>query len=121
MDRWLAIEAIQGAIDREKEHEPNDGIIGMSFQIAEQIISLLRDFGEPPHVMTLEEVRKADIVFLEYQGIIWKGLVFGKKDEIIFTDYTGNRFFECREYGDTWRCWNEHPTQEQRESKGWNI
>lgn len=121
MDRWLAIEAIQGAIDREKAHEPNDGIIGMSFEIAEGLIKLLKDFGQPPRVMTLEEVRKADTVFLEYQGFTWKGVVHPKKGEVIFTDWTGNRYFEDEEYGDTWRCWNERPTLKQMEEAGENA
>lgn len=78
-----------------------------------------------PRVMTLEEVKEADFVDLEYQDVIWEQCsVQGYpdfKDGIILVDHTGARYFEESEYNDFWRCWSDVPTYEQRKSTPWEM
>ena len=78
-----------------------------------------------PRVMTLDEVKEADFVDLEYQDVIWEQCsVQGYpdfKDGIILVDHTGARYFEESEYNDFWRCWSDVPTYEQRKSTLWEI
>ena len=78
-----------------------------------------------PRIMTLEEVKEADFVDLEYQGVIWEQCsVQGYpdfKDGIILVDPTGARYFDERDYNDSWRCWSDFPTWEQRGSTAWGM
>jgi hypothetical protein len=78
-----------------------------------------------PRVMTLEEVKEADFVDLEYQDVIWEQCsVQGYPDfadGIILVDHTGARYFEESEYNDFWRCWSDVPTYEQRKSTPWEM
>lgn len=65
----------------------------------------------------------------ERQGVIWNllPLEIGAKashpdtgtDYLLFITYHGIRKFECDEYNQTWRCWTERPTNEQREAAPW--
>ncbi len=40
-------------------------------------------------------------------------------DYLFFITYHDIRKFECSEYNQTWRCWTQHPTNEQREATPW--
>lgn len=50
MEMWTPetmIAAIEGAIEREKAHEENSGLVAMSFQIAEMVlIPMLKDLDQ---------------------------------------------------------------------------
>ena len=41
-------------------------------------------------------------------------------DYLFFITYHDIRKFECSEYNQTWRCWTQRPTNEQREATPWD-
>jgi len=40
-------------------------------------------------------------------------------DYLFFITYHDVRKFECSEYNQTWRCWTQRPTDEQRRAEPW--
>ena len=70
-----------------------------------------------PKVMTLEDVKTADFVNLEFQDVIWEDcavLVSDLSPEITFVDPESRRMFlNENAYNDTWRCWTGVPTMAQ--------
>ena len=74
--------------------------------------------------MTLEEVKEADFVDLEFQDVIWEQCyVYGYpdfKEGIQLIDYTGTRYFDESSYNDEWRCWSNPPTSKEREETPWD-
>lgn len=79
--------------------------------------------GDEPHprVMTIEEVKSADFAYLEFQDAIWHCAVRWESlcKDVLFSDYTGNRYMDIKSYGDLWRCWDKRPSTELRELTPW--
>lgn len=75
-------------------------------------------------VMTLDEVKEADFVHLEFQDVIWEqcyvsGYPDFKEGIILIDPVIGARYFDERSYNDEWRCWTNMPTPKQREGTPW--
>ena len=73
---------------------------------------------------------------LNYKGAVWPELTFGdghravmppcmSENDVMSDGTTGLRStssilrMEYNEYGKTWRCWTQKPTDEQREAEPW--
>lgn len=94
-------------------------------------IALLK--AQEPRVMDVDEViacEKGAVLWVEErQGVIWN--LFPLEIDVnsihpdtgtaylFFITYHDLRKFECDEYNQTWRCWTERPTKEQREDASW--
>ncbi len=82
--------------------------------------------AQEPRVMTLEEVRKAEIAWIEQVGTVVPAMkVATSKKEIMLFAYThdGGVFYvniKPDYYGKVSRCWTSRPTDEQREKEPWN-
>lgn len=76
--------------------------------------------AQKPRVMTLEEVKIADVVFLEFQDVITTRIVdtwFGNGDgDIRLVGMDGTLCMAKAAYNDSWRCWTSRPTEEQRKA-----
>ena len=107
----------------------NDGIdenVECKQKWADDALSLLK--AQEPRVMTLEEITKTEVVWLECYGIcsnMFKAAL--PRHPININDATWD--FETHpytevmflaEYGKNWRCWTSRPTDEQREVIQWN-
>lgn len=93
-------------------------------------VSLLKDAlellkAQEPRVMTLEEIAKSEIGFLEFtteEDITQALLIDVYADNtvgVITPDEDGEYWLPTNEYGKTWRCWTSRPTDEQREKVKW--
>lgn len=84
-------------------------------------------------VMTLEEVKCSEVVYLEdftepddgVEPIIRPAVnIEAKNGGIVMLDSVawdeGFIFVVDSEYGKTWRCWTQRPTDEQRKATPWN-
>lgn len=83
--------------------------------------------AQEPRVLTLEEITKTDVVWLECYGIcsnLFKAAL--PKHPLNINDstwdfqthpYTETMFLA--EYGKNWRCWTSKPTDEQRKATPW--
>jgi len=74
--------------------------------------------------MTLEEVKTAEVVFMEFQDVITTRIVdtwFGNGDgDIRLAGMDGTRYMGKDAYNDSWRCWTSRPTDEQRKAVKWD-
>lgn len=98
-----------------KEHAPND-------REWTDAIALLK--AQEPRVMTLEEALAADYVYLEIKlhaslpcdccilAVDPDGGILPLK-----RGFAG--YLDGEEYGETWRCWTQRPSDEQREATPW--
>ena len=88
----------------------------------EQAIAMLK--AQEPRVLTLEEVKTAEVVFLEFQDVITIRIVdtwFGNGDgDIRLVGMDGTRYMAKAAYNDSWRCWTSRPTEEQRKAVKWD-
>lgn len=88
--------------------------------------------GQTARVMTLEEVKDNEVMYLEdftepddgVEPIIRPAVnVEAKNGGIVMLDSAtwdeGFIFVVDSEYGKTWRCWTQRPTDEQREAVKW--
>ena len=79
--------------------------------------------AQEPRVLTLEEVKTAEVVFLEFQNVITIRIVdtwFGNGDgDIRLVGMDGARYMAKDAYNDSWRCWTAKPTEEQRKAAEW--
>jgi len=99
----------------------------------DSIVNLLKD--QSPHLLTLEEVRQSDAVFLETHG--WSGLAneeihetvlhtdedrYDFSDVIVqFVDQEGCEIVCVKDrYNIEWRCWNRKPSYEQWKEAKWD-
>ena len=88
-----------------------------------------------PRMMKVDEVMACEVGTVlwveERQGVTWNlfpleidvssthpdtGIAY-----LFFVTYHDIRKFECDEYNQTWRCWTERPTNEQREAEPWTV
>ena len=80
--------------------------------------------AQEPRVMTLEEVKTAEVVFMEFQDVITTRIVdtwFGNGDgDIRLAGMDGTRYMGKDAYNDSWRCWTSRPTDEQRKAVKWD-
>ena len=94
------------------------------FNAAEQALALLK--AQEPRVMTLEEVNALDWDYCyleqerlpgkEYRGMLGKYIMTC----VTWPSITAAKISSGAEnYGRTWRCWTERPTDEQREATPW--
>lgn len=90
--------------------------------------------GQTARVMTLEEVKDNEVMYLEdftepddgVEPIIRPAVnVEAKNGGIVMLDSVawdeGFIFVVDSEYGKTWRCWTQRPTDEQREAAAWTT
>ena len=93
--------------------------------VIELLVGALRDALEKPmqKPLTLEELKKAEVVWIEYS----------EEDEpaLAFVESIGdkNAYFSARkgicvhafidQFGSMWRCWTSRPTDEEREAAAW--
>lgn len=78
-----------------------------------------------PRVLTLEEVKQADVVWNEFGSVdgYVKCMLFDRIDkdgDLSFAERNGATiYFSPSEYNKSWRCWSARPTAEQMEQTGW--
>jgi len=106
---------------------------------AETVINMLRGEinqlrkAQEPRVMCAAEVAacpKGTVLWVEEaQGVVWNLFPLEIEissthpntgtDYLFFITYHDVRKFECSEYNQTWRCWTQRPTDEQRRAEPW--
>ena len=100
--------------------------VKVPLDLAKAALSLLK--AQEPRVMTLEEIKKAEVVWLECYGICsnmfkaalpWHSLSINNATWD-FKTYPYTEVMFLAEYGRNWRCWTSRPTDEQREAVKWN-
>ena len=86
-----------------------------------ELIALLK--AQQSRVMTLEEVKTADVVFMEFQDVITTRIVdtwFGNGDgDIRLAGMDGARYMAKDAYNDSWRCWTSRPDEKVRAETPW--
>jgi len=95
------------------------------FKLITDAFDLLKE--HKPRVMTLEEITKTDVVWLECYGIcsnLFKAALPGHPLNIndATWDFQTHPYTEVMflvEYGKNWRCWTSKPTDEQRKATPW--
>ena len=67
--------------------------------------------AQAPRVMTLEEARNVEVVWVE-----------DRNEREIYPCIVKNNMNDSKlyKYGVQWRCWTARPTEEQREGQDWN-
>ena len=96
---------------------------GEEAEVIDDVISLLKE--QEPRVMTLEEIEKSEIGFLEFtheEDIMPALLIDVYADDtvgVITPDEDGEYWLPTNEYGKTWSCWSARPTDEQRKEAKW--
>lgn len=78
-----------------------------------------------PRVLTLEEVEKSEVGFLEWKDddVISALITDIYADDtvgVITPDEDGEYWLQASDYGKTWRCWSERVTDEQRKVVKWD-
>ena len=101
-----------------------------SEEIADHLISNGVTVKEPQKPLTLEQTLEKRVVYLEFKHLLLQEPVVmfrawneWEDAEIIHYDRIGCQYsnIDCEEndYGKTWRCWAEKPTEEEREAAEW--
>ena len=90
-------------------------------ELARDALALLK--AQEPRVMTLEELVRDNVVWLEdydkenvVPGIYCDG---HDGDRVFATKMHGYLFVKDDDYMIRWRCWTSRPTDEQREAVKW--
>ena len=98
-----------------------------------RILLNMHNGSEEPHVMTLEEARRAlhneDFIIVEEPHT--KEIILGMRDTykwdltdgsyFDFNDLDmGSDYADCKGYGHLFRFWTSRPTEEQRKAVKWN-
>lgn len=92
----------------------------------EQQAEIERLKEKQPRVLTLEEVKQADVVWNEWTSVdgYVESMLFYRIDsdgDLMFAERTGATiYFSPSEYNKSWRCWSARPTAEQMEQTGWD-
>lgn len=90
-------------------------------QAIDEICELLEE--HEPRVMTMEEVKTAEVVFLEFQDVITTRIVdtwFGNGDgDIRLAGMDGTLYMAKAAYNDSWRCWTSRPDEKRRAETPW--
>ena len=87
-------------------------------------LELLKEYE--PRVLTLEEIARSEVVWLECNGICDDMLEPAIPWDVDITDETWQFVMITvdtmflQEYEKTWRCWNQKPSDEQRKDVKWN-
>lgn len=92
-------------------------------QAIERIKGLALLKAQEPRVMTLEEIPDAVFGWIEMFGQLIPCVL-----EDVYADDTvgfaniedGHDYLCASDYNKTWRCWNQRPTDAQREAEPWN-
>ena len=107
----MTIDFLIGAIRASRDLHP---------QVKTELEEILNRY---PTVMTLEEIRAADFVHVEFQGVIWENCavhVIPEENEIRFTDEENRSLYlDESSYQDAWRCWTEFPSGKRMEEEPW--
>lgn len=110
---------LQDALALLKTQDFQDNFIGLSEQAF---------FNPSPRVMTLEEVQKAEVVWLEDRNgylmepvLIMLGSDMNGVVAIVMTTVYGVVTMPNDKYGITFRCWTGRPTKEQKEATPWET
>ena len=79
-----------------------------------------------PRVLTLEEVKQADVVWCEWgcaDGYV-VCMLFDKIDPDgdyrLIESNGGGLYYSSSEYNESWRCWSARPTDEQMKATEWD-
>ena len=124
-EREKMLEILQGLCIKEKIGE------GLTMrekfeQIADQLIANGVTVKEPQKPLTVEELKRMDgcPVWCETEATrtpyVVKQIMIDKVDAIfcaLGSEYP--IFFNVDGYGQTWRCWAEKPTEEERQAAEW--
>ena len=79
-----------------------------------------------PRVLTLEEVKQADVVWNEWGSVDGHVacMLFYRMDrdgDLMLIERSGATiYFSPSEYNESWRCWSARPTEEQMEQTRWD-
>lgn len=111
----------------------SDEMTYSAYSVLHDEISMLDDLlkEREPRVMTLEEVQRAEIVYIEefadpkdgVEPIVRPCIIVAVKNGFLIgivdqeEDLTIDFFLN--QYGIDWRCWTSRPTDEQREATPW--
>ena len=104
--------------------------LGCKVVLLRDVLSIAEE--QEPRVMTLEEVKCSEIVFIEewadpsdgVEPIIRPCIIVAVKNGFLIgivdqeEDLTIHFFLD--QYGIDWRCWTARPTEEQQEETPWN-
>lgn len=98
--------------------------------VVDELISHGVTVKEPQKPLTVEETLEKRVVYLEFKHLLWQEPVLmyrawneWEDAEIIHYDRFGCEYSNigCKEkdYGKTWRCWAEKPTDAERKNAKW--
>lgn len=115
---------LEGLCDR-CQYKNSDGPGGCKDELMVDALSALKE--QEPRVMTLEEVRAAEVVWLEQCGVCVCAIKIQNFDSGImsfayeYNNYTSFVNIKPEYYGIISRCWTAKPTEEQRKAGegGW--
>lgn len=87
-------------------------------------LELLKE--KQPRVLTLEEVKQAEVVWCEWgcvEGYV-NCMLFDKIDPDgdyrLIESNGGGLYYSASEYNESWRCWSASPTDEQMKVTEWD-
>lgn len=115
------INGLQQAIDIMRRIMPNQYWFDIETP-CNDAIALLKAQGA--RVMTATEAYTADYVYIEFDGVITPAIRTtnerdGHRESYFATQQLGGDWMRWDDYGITWRCWTQRPTDEQREATPW--
>ena len=101
---------------------PYEDVDGCRRVVMREALVLLK--AQEPRVMTATEAYTADYVYIEFDGVITPAIRTtnerdGHRESYFATQQLGGDWMRWDDYGITWRCWTQHPTNEQREATPW--
>ena len=101
------------------EHNRNEDDPHCGDVLMRDALELLKE--KQPRLLTLEEVKYAEVVWNEY-GSVDGYVEYMSLDRITDDGYRFNNgmYFEPSEYNESWRCWSARPTDEQMQETGWD-
>ena len=117
---------VNGLMDGAYGWHINNRLLGMSIEEFEHkcegLIRMLK--AQEPRLMTLEEVARCSMCWLEDQFNLMPALFIGmekrangQKCDVFLAARPDSEdceyWYDLDEYGDTWRCWTDKPTDEQ--------
>lgn len=129
-DREKVIKGLKSLYERLVDAAKRDKIAMLDAIIVSDALALLK--AQEPRVMTLEEVRQAEInseplwcEFIDCAFGSWRmGWILKTQSRREVQHVIENHFERAivweSEYGIGWRCWTTRPTDAQREATAWH-
>ena len=94
-----------------------------SAKVVRDAIELLKE--KKPRLLTLKEVKQANVVWCEW-GCVEGYVVCMLVDKIdpdgdyrLIESNGCGLYYSSSEYNESWRCWTDRPTEEQRNAVPW--